>query len=604
MKPGKTRYRVLVVDDDEDDYFITADLLSEVPDLDFELEWLSEFDLAVDAVSRCGYDLCLFDYRLGEKTGLDLLRLALEAGCLAPIILLTGQGDHEIDLLAMKAGAADYLVKSKLDAQLLGRAIRYALERKQTEQQILSMAYYDSLTGLPNRSLFRDRLQNCLALAKRYQRTMALLFLDLDNFKRINDTLGHDIGDLLIQEVGQRLHGCVRTSDTLARMEFSDDKTTVARLGGDEFTIVLSELQEVHDAARVAQRIKEAMAAPFKLKGNEVQVSISIGIACYPQDEGCDTIEGIMKNADTAMYHAKEMGKNNIQFYKESMNAATLQRLQMENNLRLALQRGEFELYYQPQLQIDSGRIVGMEALLRWKQPDSGYVPLSEFLPVAEETGIIIDIDRWVLREACAMAVSLQGHGHQPLRVSVNLSARHVLNRQLDTAVAHALEESGLEPKLLELEVQENVMLQNQELALAELGRLRRLGVSVVLDDFGTGFSSLQLLPLLPLRALKIDHSFVSQLATGSRQAVLVDIISDIAIKLGMQVIAKGVENRQQLLHVASCGCNEVQGYLVSPPLPAAEVAGFFSASSKKRQVLIDLCRGAGGDLQTGDAPV
>jgi len=365
----KERIRILLVEDDEDDYVITRDLLSDIDSVRYDLKWVMTYDAALEEMGRNQYDVFLFDYRLGERTGLDLLREVTHNGCNIPAVLLTGQGGKEIDLEAMKAGAMDYLVKGKTDSTLLERTIRYAIERKRAEEQIKQLAYYDHLTNLPNRVLFQEQLKQAIANYSRTQKAVAIMFLDLDNFKRINDTLGHNAGDQLLKGVASRLNGCLRKSDALTRPNISN---TVGRQGGDEFTILLPEITDCQAAVKVAQRILTVLSQPYILEGHEVVVTTSIGIALYPHDG--EDINMLLMNADAAMYHAKNKGKNNFQFYSRSMNAAALERLNLEIDLRNALERGEFVLYYQPRMEIRTGKIIGMEALIHWQHPDKGTI--------------------------------------------------------------------------------------------------------------------------------------------------------------------------------------------------------------------------------------
>ncbi|MEW6219097.1 MAG: EAL domain-containing protein [Thermodesulfobacteriota bacterium] len=590
-------YRILLVDDEEGDCRPIAGLLAQLPGLACDLTWLADFDQAREAIARQEHDLYLLGYRSGKGQGLDLLDLVHKQGSPAPVILLADTDDQVTARRAIEAGAADCLVKDQLDLPLLGRAIRYAMERKQAEAQILSMAYYDGLTGLPNRTLFRDRLQAALAQARRYRRTAAVLLLDIDNFKRINDTLGHGVGDQLVQETGGRLRECLRGSDTLARLGQEGEETTVARLGGDEFIILLTELRDVHDAARVAQRMRDAIALPFRINGHELFVSASIGIACYPQDEGCDTVDGILKNADTAMYHAKELGKNNYQFYKESMNSSAMQRLVLESQLRWALEREELELFYQPQVALASGRLVGVEALLRWRHPGLGLVPPARFIPLAEETGLIVPMGDWVLHAACRQGQRWHEEGWAPVRVSVNLSSQQFRQPGLEETVTAALAASGLAPASLELEITESIMMQNLAASRQVLERLKAMGVRISLDDFGTGYSSLSYLKSFPLTALKIDRSFLRDLAKRPEDTAIINVIIAMARHLGMEVCAEGVETVEQLGFLVEQGCDVIQGYLISTPLPAGEVVRFFSPAQPPGAASPAVLARAGGAL-------
>lgn len=561
--------RVLVVDDDENDFIVTKDLLSTVEGVSFAVQRTATFEAALGESRRNAHDVILVAYFLGAKTGLDFLQTVIAAGCQIPIILLTDQADHEVDLAAMKAGAADYLVRADLSAVLLGRSIRYAIERKRAENRILTLAYYDDLTGLPNRVLFLDRLNFCIANARRREALVAVLICDLDNFKRINDTLGHEAGDLLVREVGERISACVRENDAVGRLDEGHNKNTVARQGGDEFTLLLGEIRNIHDAARVAQRILGSLARPFDLRGHEVFVSASIGIAIFPQD-GVDA-DTLVKNGDAAMYHAKDRGKNNYQFYKKEMNATSFQRLSLETSLRRALEREEFLLYYQPVVNLYTGKLVSAEALVRWQHPDMGLISPADFIPLAEETGMIVPLGEWVLLAACAQNKAWQQAGLPPVRVAVNLSCQQFAERNLARVVEEVLEETGLAADYLGLEITESLMMRNVDASIAVLRELSSMGVSLSLDDFGTGYSSLSYLKRFPLDILKIDRSFVREIPHDNDDVTLTRVILAMAGNLGLKVVAEGVENQEQLEFLKNQGCDMMQGYLVSPPVSVAE---------------------------------
>ena len=587
-----TCYKILLVDDDEDEYIITRDLLNEIAELEFELEWISSFDKALEVIYREVHDVFLFDYRLGVQTGLELLHRAMQADCSVPIILLTGQGDHDIDMQAMKAGAADYLVKDKLDASLLERSIRYAVERQQAKEQIMSMAYYDSLTGLPNRLLFSDRLEIALSHARRYKRILAVFFIDVDNFKTINDTLGHRIGDFLLEGVSVRIDSCLRKSDTIGRAPSKREKDTLARQGGDEFTVLLNEINEIADAARVAQRMQTAMVKPFILEEHEVYATISIGIAMFPQD-GNDT-ETLMKSADTAMYHAKDRGKNNWQFFKQEMNDIVFQRLLLERDLRRAEDKEEFLLYYQPILDLVDGRIIGVEALLRWQHPEQGLLTPDKFLSVIEETGRIIPIGEWVLKQACQDVLGWKNKEGTALRLAVNLSSRQFTEQGFIETVKRILSETGFSPELLELEITESIMMHDVEQTISIMKDLRAIGISFSLDDFGTGYSSLMYLKRFPLDAIKIDRSFVRDVMKDSNDAAITKIIIDMANELTLRVIAEGAEAEDQLNFLLENGSDAMQGYLLSPPISAEGISQMLQSETSE----LILCRNLIADYQ------
>ncbi len=421
--------------------------------------------------------------------------------------------------------------------------------------QLTYLALHDPLTGLPNRAFFYQRLQAALAHAKRRRTGLALLYLDLDNFKTINDSLGHGVGDWLLREMANRLKACLRLEDA------------VARLGGDEFVLLLTDVSRPEGAMVVARRILGQVAEPIQVAGHELQVSVSIGITIFPTD-GLDA-ETLVKNADLAMYRAKDQGKRGYQLYTDELHAQASRRLVMESNLRKGLQNGEFLVYYQPKWDHGRNQLVGMEALLRWQRDDLGLVGAGEIIPLAEETGLIVPIGEWVLDQACRMARRLQDEGLGQLRVAVNLSARQLLwQHDFVDMVEMVLEDVGLEPSLLELEVTESVVMHNLEAAVAILHRLDGLGVRLSLDDFGTGYSALACLKSFPLHALKLDRSFIVETPNSKNSAAIVVAIIAMAQSLGLEVVAEGVETQAQADFLLRNQCQLMQGYFFSPPLP------------------------------------
>lgn len=451
--------------------------------------------------------------------------------------------------------------------------VRDITERKRTEERVIRLAYHDTLTGLLNRHSFKDHLAQAVANAQRYKRFVATLFIDLDRFKRINDTLGYQVGDLLLQGVAERIQECVRKSDKAARNVADASSNSVSRLGGDEFTILLPEIKQVQDTARVAKRILEAIARPFTIAGHEIFITGSIGITVYPLDGEDPDI--LLKNADSAMYSAKEQGRNTFQFYTESMNASSFKRLALENGLRKALDREEFIIYYQPQVDIASGRISGMEALLRWKHPELGLVPPGDFIPLAEETGLIVSIGEWVLCAACIQNKAFQNRGLPPKRVAVNISSFQFRRQSLVKTVTKALKMSGLDPRYLELELTESAIMKNMEESSKILEDLKEMGLRVAIDDFGTGYSSLAYLKRFPLDILKIDRSFIRDIPEDQDNAAIAAAIIAMARSLNLEVIAEGVETEDQLAFLRDQGCDEVQGYYFSPPLPSEEIEAY-----------------------------
>ena len=428
-------------------------------------------------------------------------------------------------------------------------------ERRHAEEQIEYQAYHDALTALPNRLLFRDRLTVALAHAKRQKAPLAVMFLDLDRFKYVNDTLGHSLGDELLRAVAARLRSVLREGDTIARM------------GGDEFTILLGDLKSPDDAAKIAQKLLETIAHPLSVEGHELYVTTSIGIALFPNDG--DSAEALLKNADSAMYRAKEAGRNSYQLCTSAMNSRAAERLSIENQLRRALDRDELELYYQPQVRLDTRQIAGMEALLRWKRPGHGLVSPLTFIPVAEETRMIVPIGEWVLLQACKQAKEWQLTKHPGLRISVNLSPRQFQQSDLVDFIRHVLAETALEPRYLELEITESTAMMNSDRTIETLSELRELGVRIALDDFGTGHSSLSYLRRFPIDRVKIDQEFVQAVEASRSNRAIVSAIVAMAHGLDLAVTAEGVETEAQVSFLREQRCEEVQGYLFGKPVPA-----------------------------------
>ena len=460
------------------------------------------------------------------------------------------------------AGEIEYFVATFFDIT----------ERKRAEDKILHQAYHDGLTCLPNRVLFKDRLEQSLAFARRMQhKKVALLFIDLDRFKLVNDSLGHAAGDQLLQQVAERLRGIVRQSDTLAR------------LGGDEFTILLPDVDNVEEAMVVAEKVLAAMKQPFALGGRDIFVSASIGISMYP-DDGAD-VDVLMKHADTAMYRVKRQGRNGFHLYTHALDERSLRRLELENQLHQALARDELVLHYQPQFDLASGRIRGVEALLRWQHPEFGLVSPAEFIPLAEETGLIVPIGAWLLETACRQARTWRDAGYPDFVMSVNLSVRQFFREGIADAVMHAIETNGLGADVLELEITESVAMEDVVYSTRTLDALAAGGVALAIDDFGTGYSSLSQLKKMPVGLLKIDRSFVQDLTSCEDDAAIVTAVITMAHRLGLKVIAEGVESEAQLAYLRAQHCDYAQGFLLSRPLPAAELEALLSSWDGRTRV-------------------
>jgi diguanylate cyclase (GGDEF)-like protein/PAS domain S-box-containing protein len=444
------------------------------------------------------------------------------------------------------------------------------------------LAQHDSLTDLPNRILLNDRLTQFMALAKRHHQKLALLYLDVDRFKNVNDSLGHSVGDRLLQAVATRLLACVRSSDT------------VSRQGGDEFVIVLSEMMHAKDAAIIAEKVLLALSKPYIIEEHELHVTVSIGIVTHP-DDGIEA-ETLMKNADLAMYHAKAAGRNNYQFFKAEMNFRVAERQSLESGLRHALEREEFVLYYQPKVNLETGAIIAAEALIRWRHPERGLVPPDQFIPVAEECGFIVPMGRWVLREACRQARIWQSCGLPALRIAVNISAVELRAKDFVAGVRAILAQTGLKPSDLELELTETFLMQDSNSTNAVLKELKDLGVHLALDDFGTGYSSLSYVKRFPIDTLKIDRSFVRDIAVDADDASIVSAVISMGKSLQMRVVAEGVETTEQLAFLQKQGCPFGQGYLFSPPVVARQFTQIFGGRIKS------ITENFGGDLRESSA--
>ena len=490
-----------------------------------------------------------------QQEGLDALRRAMRSDSEVNVVLRNYRKDGSLfwnQLCIAPVIDADGMVTHHIGVlDDITHAMRYQAELEHK-------ANHDALTGLPNRNLFNDRLEQAIAYAARYGHTLWVALIDLDNFKFVNDTLGHHIGDRLLQAVAQRLTSCLRECDT------------VARLGGDEFMLLLLGHPNATLAHRIVHNTLAALSAPVMIDNHELALGCSIGVSAYPKD-GSDSA-ALIQHADIAMYRAKEGGRKQLQFYTEAMNERLTERTNIENALRHAIARGEFLLHYQPRVDLESGEIVGLEALIRWQHPTMGHIPPSRFIAVAEETGSIVEIGRWVLHTACAQAKAWQDAGLPPLRMAVNVSARQFRHPHFREQVIEALQASGLEPNSLELELTESLMMQNVEATQATLVSLKQLGVAHSIDDFGTGYSSLNYLMRFPLDYLKIDQSFIRDMLSDPNGAAIVRSTIALGHSLGFKVIAEGVETAAQLAFLERHGCDEIQGYYFSRPLPAPEM--------------------------------
>jgi diguanylate cyclase (GGDEF)-like protein len=582
---------VLVVDDDPMVRVLVGETLRQIGLIVEEVETGTA---ALEFIDRSQPDVILLDVLMPGMSGFDACTAirAMEQGRHIPIMMMTGLDDIDSIDHAFEVGATDFITKP-LNYAILGHRVRYLLRTmqafesvRQSKKAIHHLAYYDALTNLPNRRMFTERLHQALEMARRNNGLMGVLFIDIDNFKRINDSFGHSVGDRLLRSVAGQLLTCLRRSDAVAR-DLEED-ARVARLGGDEFTVMLGKIDQAEDAARVARRIIDAIAVPFLIGTEEVVVTPSIGIAVFPYDG--DSVEELIRTADTAMFNAKQHGKNNFEFYTHSMSTAVLERLAMDNSLRKALSDNEFEVYYQPKISLLTREVTGLETLLRWRHPDKGIIMPNDFIPAAEDTGLIVPIGEWALRSACIQLRRWADAGLTPMRMAVNLSACQFRQSMFCQMVERCLDEAGIPPGWLELELTESIIMDDIQNSSQVLRELKQMGVQVSLDDFGTGYSSLGLLKRLPIATLKIDNSFVRNIGSDADDAAIVEAVITLAHSLRLSVIAEGVETLDQLEFLSERQCDEAQGYYFTRALPAPEMEqwlrdnGAFSAVKTVRK--------------------
>ena len=551
---------------------------------DFEVHTAGGAEAGVASVraaieSERAFDVVFLDMRM--PPGPDGAWAAAAIRAMDPtidIVIATAYSDTDPEELSAAIPPADKLfyLQKPFHAHEV-RQLAVALGRKaRAEARIRQLAYFDSLTGLANRELLQEHLSKAIALAKRHARKLAVFFIDLDNFKRINDTLGHSIGDEILKATAVRLRDTARDSDTAAYMA-----NELARMGGDEFVLVLPEIENPEDAAIVASRIMKALAAPVQAGGQELFITPSIGIAVYPHDG--EDIETLFRNADLAMYFAKRAGRNTFQYYDASMNAMALKRLTVEGQLRGAIDRAEFSLQYQPQMDVGTGCVCGMEALLRWNNAELGEVPPEEFIPVAEEMGLINAIGDWVLHTACRQAKAWLDAGLPLETMAVNVSSVQLAQSDFIDRIAHALRLSGLDPTVLELELTESALIANIDHAREMLLRIKALRVQIAVDDFGTGYSNMNYLKELPIDKLKMDRSFIRGIETEGKDRTMVSAIISVAQSMKLRVTAEGVEEYKQLVVLESQRCDEIQGYYISRPMVAEKAEAYLRTFVKAR---------------------
>lgn len=542
---------------------------------DFRVAEAEDGLVAVSKFEHLKPDAILLDVMMPKLDGFDTCRAIrkLSGGEHTPILMVTGLEDLDAIHRSFESGATDFITKP-INWAVLNYRVKYMLRASEAfydvidkQKQIQELAFFDQLTGLANRTMFVDTLENALIESSNQDSQLAVLFMDLDRFKSVNDSLGHQAGDILLKNVAERIGASIRETDPFCRMKkMPYSKRYVSRFGGDEFTIMLPHLNHPEDAGLVAKRINEALNKPFQLNNQEVYISASIGISIFPLDG--TTAEVLIQYADLAMYHTKEKGKNSFQFYKKSLNIKASERLQFENDVYKAVGNSEFILHYQPQVRMIDGNIIGAEALTRWEHVDRGMVSPAEFIPAIEELGLIIPFTEWVIRQTGKQKLTWKQEDLAPTRIAINISSKHFIDQDIPAKITETLQKYDLSPTFLELELTESVLAQPNDETIAVLQRLKELGLSISVDDFGTGYSSLVYLKTFPIDIVKIDRFFIKDILTSPQDAAIVKAIIAMAHAMDMQVIAEGIEEKKQFDVLKEMGCDYGQGFLFSPAIP------------------------------------
>jgi diguanylate cyclase (GGDEF)-like protein len=557
--------RILLVEDDVMYARFAQKMLESIRSTRFQLAHATSVQCAIERLAVAAPDIVLLDLGLPDAQELEALTALVDAAPNLPIVILSGTEDEVLALEAVKAGAQDYLLKGQATPELLVKAIRYAIERKQSELHMKRLAYYDSLTGLPNRRLLMEHLILALKRVARNNSVVGVFFIDIDHFKQINDTLGHETGDRVLQQLATRLSQSLRDSDTLAR------------LSGDEFVAVV-EVTQPRQLAVVAASLQQRLKIPFTTRDGEVFVSASIGVSTYPTDG--DDAEELLRNADRAMYRAKAQGRDTVRFYAAPLEAARSSQVAFKNALQRAIERDELLVHFQPLVDLHTGQVDGLEALVRWRHPSRGVIPPGDFIPLAEESGLILLIERWVLHTAMTEVSNLRAT--RQLKLAINISRRHFDNPALLSELKRIVRQVGYDAGLLELELTESGIMHHPQRVLRHLKECRRLGIAVAVDDFGTGYSCLGLMKRFPLNALKIDRSFVHNCGTDPTSRALVTAIIRVGHALGLQVTGEGVETASELEYLRDQNCDRAQGYYFGRPVQSARLKGLLSRWAEK----------------------
>ncbi len=529
----------------------------------YQISWRETF--CEELFANGYFDVILIVEDQNDEPSLTLIEQIVNLELPTPIILISSLEDIAFDDRAMRAGATDSIPLSEISSALLDRCIRHAIGRRNTEAKLSFLATHDQLTGLANRYLFYEHLTRSISIAKRQQSTFGLLFMDLDKFKHINDSLGHDIGDMLLIEVANRIRETVRVTDV------------VARIGGDEFTLLLDDTKNKTELTLIAKKIQQALEPMIKIRHHELYVTTSIGIAYFPEC-GLEP-QTLMKSADIALYKAKEFGRNKFHFYTNDLNEQARLKLDLERSLRRAMIKGEFEVYFQPQVNATDHRVSGVEALLRWNHPTIGLVAPSDFIPILEELGLMVSVEQWVITEVCRVAKKLTDQFGQ-IRFAINISGSHFKLGNLKQSIYMALQDSSLDASYLELELTEDIMIEHVERNNHVLNELSDIGISIALDDFGKGYSSLSYLKNFPANILKIDKSFIDNILLDGKESAIVEAMIDLSHKLGLKVVAEGVENIKQAEFLTEKHCDFIQGYYFAKPMSLSDLREYLRKTS------------------------
>jgi len=544
--------QILLVEDNADDALWVQQALAYLGEFSLQCIHHETLTAALLHIEQQEVDVILTNLSVSDCPGLDSFHQLRTKAPDTPILVLSGINDEAMAVAAVKLGAQDYLIKDHVTKDSLHRSIRYSIERNRSQQHLAYLAHYDQLTGLPNRGWFIHRFGEAIQRARQSEQLVALLFVDLDHFKDINDSIGHHAGDVLLKRVADRLRQCLRECDTVSRM------------GGDEFSLVLEDIASIQQVSTVAKRILHNLAEPFLIENQEIFTSASVGITIFPFD---DNAEGaLLQHADIAMYQAKHQGGNTYRYYLGGMGAQVASRSSLANDLRQGLAKEEFFLHYQPLVDLHTSRIIGLESLVRWQHPTRGLIPPGQFIPIAEQIGFIGQLGQWVLQKACTDMGTISQDGVAEIRVAVNVSGRQFRNKNLVEKIQKVLDQSEIAPGMLELELTENVLMDDSSNQTATLDKIKKMGVKISIDDFGTGYSSFRYLQTFPIDTLKIDRSFIQDLPHNGHNASLVASMIDMGHSMGLTVLAEGVETEEQAQFLKAHDCDRAQGFFFARP--------------------------------------